>query len=342
MNYSVHHILPLVFAVVACQGPNITKEDISYNSVTLNGVSVSTWMYHIQWLDEYENIDELDATEYDMLVVEPGFNFTEDQYDVRYLVSNLKHKPNGDERLVLAYIDIGQAEDYRTYWQSSWVAPTITQPGRPDFLVTVDPDGWSGNYPVAYWNESWQQIWLAKNGIIEQLANFGFDGVYLDWVEAYDDDKIREVAETLGINTENEMMDFMERIKETGKRIDPDFLIVPQNAPYLLDANPGYYASIIDALATEDTWYYGEGDADWESKNAGDLKGGYRHKGAYSTDNRIAQNKKYLDLGIPVFTVDYCISEKKANIAYAESYSNGFIPLVTRVSLTNITETPPF
>ncbi len=311
-------------------------------STVMNGITVNYWMYQLQWLDEKETIDELDATEYDMLVVEPGFNLIEDAFDVSYLVPSLKQKPNGDERILLAYVDIGQAEDYRTYWKSDWKAPTATEPGIPDFLVTTDPDGWSGNYPVAYWDSTWQDIWLGSNGLIAQIANYGFDGIYLDWVEAYDDDKVIEVAQFQNINPENEMMLFIERMGITGKNINPEFLVIVQNAPYLLDYNPGYYTSIIDALATEDTWYYGEGDVDWNHADAGDLSGGERHDGEYSTANRIAQSKRYLALGIPVFSVDYCISGDNAERTYIKAYQNGFIPLVTRVPLTNITETPPF
>ena len=130
-------------------------------------------------------------------------------------------------------------------------------------------------------------------------------------------------------------------MRNLGKSINPKFLVVPQNAPYLLDANPTFYTSIIDALATEDTWFYGEGDVLWNDADAGDLSGGDRHAGDYSTTNRIAQSKKYLARGIPVFTVDYCISNKNANQTYINAYTNGFSPLVTRVPLTNITETPP-
>ncbi len=328
--------------MISCGEEDVLNLDgVEKNSTILNGIEVSTWMYQIHWLDENATIDELDNTQYDMLVVEPGFNFVEDQFDVDYLVPSLKQKPNGDERILLAYIDIGQAEDYRTYWESTWVAPTATETGIPDFLITIDPDGWSGNYPVAYWDAAWQDIWLGTNGIIEQIANYSFDGIYLDWVEAYDDDKVREAAAADGVNPENEMMLFIEKMRNLGKSIKSDFLVVPQNAPYLLDANPSFYTSIIDALATEDTWFYGEGDVAWNDADAGDLSGGDRHAGDYSTTNRITQSKKYLALGIPVFTVDYCISEKNANQTYINSYNNGFIPLVTRFPLTNITETPP-
>ena len=299
-------------------------------------------MYQIQYLDEYANIDKLANTEYDMLVVEAGQNFLEVPYDTPYLVSKCKNKPNGESRLLLAYIDIGQAEDYRTYWGSNWIAPTATSSGSPDFLVTIDPDGWSGNYPVAYWDLAWKDLWVGSGGIIEQLVNFGFSGVYLDWVEAYDDPKVIEKAGLDGVSPESEMMKFIEEIKTKGKSLNSNFIVIAQNAPYLLDFDPTYYASIIDAIATEDTWYYGEGDADWDSENAGDLKGGDRHNEDYSTKNRIKQNKKYLELGIPVFTIDYCISNYKAKKVYKNSRKNGFIPLVSRVSLSDVTETSPF
>lgn len=313
-----------------------------YTSTILNGVEVSTFMYQIQHLDDNTEIDELAATDYDMLIVEPGFNFTESPYDINYLVDNLKNKGNGDKRLLLAYIDIGQAEDYRTYWENDWVAPTANDPGFPDFLVTIDPDGWTGNYPVAYWDTIWQNIWLKDGGIIDQIATLGFDGVYLDWVEAYDDDHVREYASAKGKAPEFEMMSFISGIREMGKTVNSNFLVVSQNAPYLLEDNPTLYASIIDAIATEDTWYYGEGDSEWDDPEAGDLSGGERHDGDYSTKNRIIQNEKYLALGIPVFTVDYCLSSRKAKSTYKNSRKYGFIPLVTQVSLSAITDTPPF
>ncbi len=318
------------------------EDNVLVTSALLNGVKVSYFMYQIQNLEGHGNIDLLADTEYDMLVVEPGFNHIDDPYDVVYLVNKLKNKPNGDKRILLAYIDIGQAEEWRTYWQDDWVAPTATKQGYPDFLLTVDPDGWAGNYPVAYWEPKWQNIWLAEDGLVKQIARYGFDGVYLDWVEAYDDEKVKDYAAKKGINPEQAMMLFIERIRNAGKRVNPDFLIVSQNAPYLIDADPGYYASLIDAIATEDTWFYGQGDAAWHSGHAGDLKGGERHSGGYSTEDRIRQNKKYLDNGIPVFTVDYCISLDNADFVYHESRKHGFIPLVTRVSLSEITETPPY
>jgi len=333
-----------VLVVFNCQhnDEKLENDSVLIPYATLNGIKIKYFMYQIQGLEDKASIDLLADKEYDMLIIEPGFNLKEDKYDVEYMINKLKTKPNGDKRILLAYIDIGQAEDYRDYWHENWIAPTEDQNGSPDFLITIDPDGWSGNYPVAYWDKRWQNIWLSDDGLIKKIANYGFDGVYLDWVEAYDDEKIREYADKKGINTENEMMLFIEGIRKQGKAIKSDFLVISQNAQYLLDYNPNYYSSLIDGIATEDTWFYGEGDAEWDSSDAGDLQGGERHSEEYSTESRIAQNKKYLSLGIPVFTVDYCISIENAKFVYDESRKNGFIPLVTRVSLSKITETPPF
>ncbi|PKG82880.1 glycoside hydrolase, end-alpha-1,4-polygalactosaminidase [Colwellia sp. 75C3] len=345
----------LVLGITACgsdssDDPGVTVDPVEIVapddivepiSVLINDVSIDTWMYQIQGLDDNTKIDTLAVTDYDMIVVEPGHNFIGFSYDTDYLVNQLESKSNGDERILLAYVDIGEAEDYRTYWQSDWVAPTENAPGSPSFLVTIDPDGWTGNYPVAYWQNEWKDIWLGPDGIVAELANAGFHGIYLDWVEAYDDDTVRAYAQEEGVNPEEEMMLFIEEIGAAGRAIRSDFIVIAQNAPYLLDHDPVRYAAMIDAIALEDTWFYGEGDAEWGDSNAGDLSGGERHNDEYSTASRITQNHVYLDFGVPVFTVDYCISESNANMTYGNSRREGFVPLVTRVSLSELTETPP-
>ena len=312
-------------------------------STKLADINISTWMYQIQNLNDNDSIDKLASSNYDMLVLEPGFNFKdqEDIYNTQNMVSTLSKKPDGTKRLLLAYIDIGQAEDYRDYWKNNWVAPTSTTSGSPDFMITIDPDGWSGNYPVAYWDSRWKSIWLDDDGIIAKLANYGFDGIYLDWIEAYDDEKVAQYAQSKNISPKDEMITFIEELKAKGREINPKFIVIAQNAQYLLDHNPTKYASIIDGIAVEDTWFYGQADANWNDPKAGDLVAGDRQEDDFSTTNRIKQNKKYLELGIPVFTVDYCISQTNANATYKKSHDNGFIPLVTRVSLSQITQTPP-
>lgn len=301
--------------------------------------AVDEWMYQIQALDEPGAVSALAATDYDMLVLEPGHNFLDWSYDTTDIVDRLALKPDGAARLLLAYIDVGQAEDYRDYWGADWRAPTGSEAGWPEFLVTADPDGWSGNYVVAYWSPDWQALWLGADGIVADLAGFGFDGVYLDWVEAYDDEAALIAAEEAGIDAGMEMIAFIEAIGAAGRAVDPDFLVIAQNAPYLIDAAPSRYAAAIDALAVEDTWFHGEGDADWDDPGAGDLRN--RHFDDYTTEARLEQVGRFQSYDLPVFSVDYAIDTDNVALVYREAPRHGLIPLVTRVSLSRLTTTPP-
>ncbi len=119
-----------------------------------------TFMYQIQNIDNNSSIRALAKTNYPLLIIEPNFTVKgSENFNVGSMVKKLRKRADGKRRLVLAYIDIGEAEDYRTYWSADWIAPTENQRGNPDFLITPDPDGWSGNYPVAYWDHKWKEVW---------------------------------------------------------------------------------------------------------------------------------------------------------------------------------------
>ena len=318
----------LVFLTLAC--PATAKDRLH---------TVKTWMYQLQDLYEPGAWAALARTGYDMLVIEPGHNFAQWPYDTATMLRVLRRKPDGGNRVLLAYIDIAEAEDYRDYWGPDWVAPRGNRPGTPDFLISEDPDGWAGNYPVAYWEPAWQHLWLGQTGIVADLARLGFDGIYLDWVEAYDDDAVRAAARVARVSPEAEMIRFVERLGAAGRAVDRRFLVVAQNAPYLLDAAPIRYAAAIDGLAVEDTWFHGQGDRDWNDPRGGDRRD--RHDGAYETAARLAQIAKFRARGLPVFSVDYAMKPANVALVYHEAPRHGLVPLVTRVALSRLTGTPP-
>lgn len=327
----------LSVALVGASAACFRGQDRSDRVAKLHGAS--TWMYELQGIEEPAQVTALAESDYDLLVVEPGNTLRDEPVDATQLVHQLHVKPGGGNRLVLAYIDIGEAEGYRSYWQDTWQAPTPGRPGTPPFLITVDPDGWSGSYPVAYWDDQWREIWLGAAGEVANLARLGFDGVYLDWVEAYDDPAVRAAAEDAGVDPEAAMIDFVASIRAAGRGVTPDFLVVAQNAPYLIDVDPDRYAASIDAVAAEDTWFSGAGGVDWDDPGAGDVRNQYDE--GSSTDARLAQYRKYLQRGLPVFTVDYCVRADNANFVYGQAVEHGLRPLVTRVSLSHMTQTPP-
>lgn len=71
----------------------------------------------------------------------------------------LGRRSAGGEKQALVYISIGEAEDYRWYWQDAWDAGQagVPDPGAPAWLGAANPD-WPGNYKVRYWDPAWQAI----------------------------------------------------------------------------------------------------------------------------------------------------------------------------------------
>ncbi len=119
-------------------------------------------------------VDALSSTFYDLLIVDAWFD--SEKPLSRDDVATLKVKPIGTRRLVLAYLSIGEAEDYRADWDLAWA----TRP--PRWLGPENPD-WPGNYAVDYWDPLWQEIIFAR---VDALVSAGFDGVYLDRVDSYE------------------------------------------------------------------------------------------------------------------------------------------------------------
>lgn len=77
-------------------------------------------------------------------------------------------------------MSIGEAEDYRYYWDESWTV------GSPSWLKEENPE-WEGNYKVEYWDTNWQAIILgSENAYLDKIIDAGFDGVYLDIIEAFE------------------------------------------------------------------------------------------------------------------------------------------------------------
>ncbi len=123
-------------------------------------------------------INAVKATNYDLVIMDLFFkdnnSFTSSE------INQLKTKANGGKRLVISYMSIGEAEDYRYYWQSNW------SNNHPSWLDAENPD-WAGNYKVKYWNQDWQNIIYGNdNSYLKKILDANFDGVYLDIIDAFE------------------------------------------------------------------------------------------------------------------------------------------------------------
>lgn len=151
------------------------------NNVVTTLAQAQNFLYLInpdQFATKATFIAAIAATNYDVLVMDLFF---QDNTEFTALeVAQLRQKANGGSRLVICYMSIGEAEDYRYYWQSTWNSD------RPSWLRDENPD-WAGNYKVAYWNENWQHIIYGNNSsYLKKILDADFDGVYLDIIDAYE------------------------------------------------------------------------------------------------------------------------------------------------------------
>lgn len=300
---------------------------------------VGFWAYQIQGIDDDGAVDRLVASYYDMVVIEPTRSDRDSlDFDTRGAVNRLHASPgaNVNSKIVIAYVDIGEAEDWRWYWQDNWTAPTETSSGNPDFIVSVDPDGWEGNYPVAFWDDRWKDIILYdEESSIQQILDDGFDGIYMDWIEAYEHEPVMDAGESEGLDTQQEMIDFISEIRTYCRAQDPDFLLIAQNA---LDIYDGYgeYFDIIDAVAQEHILFDGVADTEWGEEGSGDERIPESGEDGYSTQWFVEMLDRYLAEGKTVFVVDYAL--EAANIAEAYSFADthGYIGFVTQISLSQL------
>jgi cysteinyl-tRNA synthetase len=305
---------------------------------------VTHWLYFIGDIPTDEVVEQIVASDYDMLVLDyiPSVVGDED-----YPMAELINRLHETDKSVIAYVDIGEAESYRVYWQADWGI------GNPAWIVGDDPDGWVENYLVAFWHEEWQALWLDEGGILDRIGKTGFDGVYLDWVEAYSDENVIEAARREGVDPVNAMIEFVSLIAANVRDECGDCVVIAQNAAELV-AYPEY-AATIDGLAQEQVWFDGgadnepQGDCPLPRTEADIDSDAYYDSLSPTCQSQFDEFPEstlhvsseeylyYLNIaaqgGIPVFTVDYALQSENVAWVYQTSRSLGFVPFVSNRDL---------
>jgi len=158
--------------------PSAPNNENSNNILNLK--DAKNFLYLInpeKFASKQEFINAINATNYDVIIIDVFFNETEFSSEE---IEAMKHKKNGGSRLIVAYMSIGEAEDYRFYWQGSWKV------GSPAWIDAENPD-WDGNFKVKYWDPEWQTIIFGnEDAYLDKIMNAGFDGVYLDIIDAFE------------------------------------------------------------------------------------------------------------------------------------------------------------
>jgi len=301
---------------------------------------VRSWAYQLQKADPRE----IAASPFDLVVIDLTRNGDAERPLKPSDLARMKKKPDGKRRIVLAYVSIGEAEDYRFYWNEEWTeTPTpevlaeaeaaeraaaglppidpaaappappaqSEKPAKPVRWITEkapswlgdENESWSGNFAVKYWEQGWQDlIFGAPNSYLDRVIAAGFDGIYLDRVDAHYEYMHERPADA-------EMADFVVRLAAAARAKRPDFIVVPQNGEELL-LRPSYLAAI-DGIAKEDLFF------------------GHPSEGAANPPAQITNSLNWLkpagEAGLAVFVIEYLDAKGVMEAARDELESRGFI-----------------
>lgn len=277
---------------------------ISALAVTSTGicqVDFHSWAYQLQNF----NIQQIaDNSTFQLVVIDYSHNGSDEQ-----AVSAAEIRQLHDSgKTVLSYISIGEAEDYRWYWDTDWSS------SPPAWLGPENPE-WPGNYKVRFWHPDWQGIVLQY---IDKITSAGFDGIYLDIIDAYyywaEEEGSMPTASSL-------MIEFVHSIRgHLNSEGYPSFLVFPQNGEFIIEetgvsqAATKQYLEDIDAIGVEDLFFIG--DADEDNPFAPDLA-------------RIAILQTYQDAGNRVFSIEYLTESSRVHQFLHQAAVNDVVPYVS-------------
>jgi len=158
----------------------IQKNILNENSLNITKVSEAKHYLYLISTDNFTTkqafLDSIKATNYDLIIIDA---FYDNQLFTATDIESLKTKENGGKRLVISYISIGSAEKYRYYWQEDWKLH------KPKWLKK-QYDGYEDEIWVKFWKKDWKEIIYGNNdSYMKKILDAGFDGAYLDNVEAF-------------------------------------------------------------------------------------------------------------------------------------------------------------
>jgi cysteinyl-tRNA synthetase len=225
-------------------------------------------------------------------------------------------------RKVVAYLSIGEAEDYRPYWQSEWVSSGKRTANAPAWLGIENPE-WKGNYQVKYWNAEWQKLMLAA---IDDAMAHGFDGVYLDIVdgfETFEQGANGYLVDRMNPETKQtyrrDMVDWVKAIAARARAKNSAALVISQNGSQLAEQKD--FVEVINAQGIEDLFTNGD-----------------KLQPASHTDEILGHLKTLALANKPVLLIEYPKTPERQALSKKLAKENGLVWLVTDRQLKTLGE----
>ncbi|HDD66318.1 MAG TPA: hypothetical protein ENG52_01680, partial [Nitrososphaeria archaeon] len=134
---------------------------------------------------------------------------------------------------VIAYVNLGMAEEWRSYWKERWRR-------SPPRWIAEKSREWSGEYIVMFWHPAWRRI-LRK--VLKSIEREGYDGILLDNIDVY------EYWEEKGCKAEEKLLMIIKWIKLTysGKI----YVNIGSGLKLIYDEE---FMKLVDGILREEVW----------------------------------------------------------------------------------------
>ena len=210
--------------------PTETRADLS---------GIQSWGIQLQGAD----IDELVAASYDAVAID----YSRDGTDAgAYSYAEIERVRNSG-KTVLAYMSVGEASDFRFYWDG-W------KQGNPSF-IGPENENYPGVHRVQYWKRGWWNQVIRP--YLDRILDAGFDGVFLDGIDVY---WFWYLEGHDPVESADRMAQLVRKVAEYARdRAGADFVVCPNNGVGMLDDASlewrDNYVADIDAIASESVFY---------------------------------------------------------------------------------------
>jgi len=254
-------------------------------------VGVDRW-FSLYDFNDQSQVTPDDLKAYDMVIIDPDMHFP------------LEWLPK--KTIKIAYVSVGEAENYRSYW---------LQIQKASWILEENPN-WKGNYLVDLRDEQWHQVLLDQ--VLPDVIDKGFQGIMMDTLDTSLQLESEDSEQYSGMHAAT--IQLVKKIKERY----PYLHLVSNNGFHILPEIGAY----LSGMLVEDIHMMIDFDNNAYVKVSDEDR-------AYKIDVLKSMQRKFK---LPVFNIDYVDASDKQTKAYCirSSRKLGFHCYVAEANLNQI------
>ena len=203
--------------------------------------------------------------------------------------------------LLLAYLNAGYAEEWRSYWSNISGAPWVHGPTE-----------YEGEYYIEYWRPEWHEI---MKQMATQYLDMGFEGIYLDNIDAAEIIEEMDPPWASGVDTRSEMINLVCDISSYIKSLDPDYKVyINIGGAYDMLYNQTLL-DCIDGVLREELWTAWAGVNETTPQDPGEAR------------SALAALEYAHNAGKEILVADPARTGEEAEALCSMAWGRGFVPI---------------